>query len=138
MVRQTEFTLLARGRGFHLVTDEILAHLPELPTAGLLHLFIKHTSAGLTLNENADFDVSTDLGAIFDRMVKDGEPYYSHTMEGKDDMSAHAKSTLTGNSVTIPITNGRLNMGTWQGIFLCEFRDRPHRRTIVATVVGEL
>jgi secondary thiamine-phosphate synthase enzyme len=102
-----------------------------------LHLFIKHTSAGLSLNENADPDVQTDMAAIFDRLVKEREPYYTHTLEGDDDMPAHAKSSIVGNSLSIPITNGRLNLGTWQGIYLCEFRQRGGSRGIVATVMGE-
>ena len=122
-VTQREFTLRPRARGFHLITDEIIRNLPRLPQAGLLHLFIKHTSAGLSINENADPDVQTDMEAIFNHLVKEREPYYMHTCEGDDDMPAHAKSTLTGNSLSIPITDGRLNMGIWQGIYLCEFRN---------------
>ena len=102
MIQQTEFTLRPRTRGFHLVTDEITANLPPLPDAGLVHLFIKHTSAGLSINENADPDVRTDLSAIFDRLVRERESYYVHTLEGDDDMPAHAKSTLTGVELTIP------------------------------------
>ena len=116
MIQQTEFTLRPRTRGFHLVTDEIAANLPPLPDAGLVHLFIKHTSAGLSINENADPDVRTDLSAIFDRLVRERESYYVHTLEGDDDMPAHAKSTLTGVELTIPVTQGRLNLGTWQGV----------------------
>lgn len=134
MVSQVEFTLRARERGCHLVTDEILRQLPELPQAGLLNLFIKHTSAALTINENADSDVQTDLAAIFDHMIKERESYYRHTQEGDDDMPAHAKATLAGVSLTIPVTNGRLNMGIWQGIYLCEFRNRASGRKIVVTV----
>ncbi|NDV46358.1 YjbQ family protein [Paludibacter sp. 221] len=137
MVTQTEFSLQARHRGFHLITDEIIKNLPPLPEKGLLHLFVKHTSCGLTINENADPDVQTDMGRIFDRLVKECEPYYEHTLEGDDDMPAHAKSTLTGVSLTIPITNHRLNMGTWQGIYLCEFRNRGGGRKVVATIIGE-
>lgn len=136
-IEQKEFSLAARGRGFHLVTEEVLSQLPALPAQGLLHLFIKHTSAGLSINENADPDVQTDMERIFNRLVKEREPYYQHTCEGDDDMPAHAKSTLTGNSLIIPITNHRLNMGMWQGIYLCEFRNRGGRRKIVATIVGE-
>lgn len=136
-ILQKEFSLPSHGRGFHLVTDEIVAQLPPLPAMGLLHLFIKHTSAGLSLNENADPDVQTDLEAIFNRLVKEREPYYQHTCEGDDDMPAHAKSTLTGTSLTIPITGHRLNMGIWQGIYLCEFRNGRERRKIVATIIGE-
>lgn len=135
MITQKEITLKARGRGFHLVTDEIVSQLPELPSNGLLHLFLKHTSAGLTINENADPEVRTDLAAIFDRLVREREPYYTHDYEGDDDMPAHGKSTLAGVSLNIPITGGRLNMGTWQGIYLCEFRDRGGARKLVATVI---
>ncbi len=137
MIQQIEFTLRARSRGFHLVTDEIAKNLPALPRVGLLNLFIQHSSAGLTINENADPDVQTDLEAIFDRLVRERESYYTHTCEGADDMPAHAKSTLTGASLSIPITNGRLNMGIWQGIYLCEFRNRATGRKIVATIIGE-
>jgi len=134
MVQQIEFTLKEKKRGFHLITDEVLHHLPKLPQVGLLHLFIKHTSAGLTINENADPDVQTDLNSIFNRLVREREPYYIHTCEGADDMPAHAKSTIVGVSLTMPIANGRLNLGTWQGIYLCEFRNRAAGRKIVATV----
>ncbi len=136
MTTQTEFTLRPRSRGFHLVSGEIEANLPPLPAAGILHLFIKHTSAALSINENADPDVRTDLAAIFDRLVREREPYYVHTCEGDDDMPAHAKSTLVGTSLTLPISGGRLNLGTWQGIYLCEFRSRASGRRIVATVIG--
>ena len=136
MVQQAEFTLTPRSRGFHLVTDEVLSHLPPLPDAGLVHLFVKHTSAGLSINENADPDVQQDLTAIFDRLVRERESYYAHTLEGDDDMPAHAKSTLTGVSLTLPIVGGRLGLGTWQGIYLCEFRNRASGRRIVATVLG--
>ena len=104
---------------------------------GLLHLFIKHTSAGLSINENADPDVRMDMESIFNHLVKEREPYYQHTLEGNDDMPAHAKSSIIGTSVTIPITNGKLNLGTWQGIYLCEFRDYGGNRRMVATISGE-
>lgn len=136
MILQTEFTLRPRRRGIHLVTDEIAAQLPELPETGVLHLFLQHTSAALTLNENADPDVRCDLEAVFDRLVREREPYYTHTLEGDDDMPAHAKSTLTGASLMIPVTRRRLNLGTWQGIYLCEFRNGARGRRIVATVIG--
>lgn len=136
-ITQTEFTLRPRSRGFHLITEEIVRNLPRLPQAGVLHLFIKHTSAGLTINENADPDVRTDMETIFDRLVRERETYYTHVCEGDDDMPAHAKSTLVGNSLTIPVTDGRLNMGIWQGIYLCEFRNRGGGRRIVATVIGQ-
>lgn len=137
MVLQAEFRLAPKPRGCHLVTGEIMRNLPwPLPDTGLLHLFVKHTSCGLTINENADPDVREDLSAILDHMVKERETYYRHTCEGPDDMPAHAKSTLTGVSVTVPVTNGHLNLGTWQGIYLCEFRNHGGPRVIVATVVG--
>ena len=137
MVQQLEFRLRPRVRGFHLITQEINEQLKGvLPKAGLLNLFVKHTSAALSINENADPDVRKDLESIFNRLVKEREPYYMHVLEGDDDMPAHAKSILTGVSLSIPITNGRLNMGTWQGIYLCEFRDEGGPRSIVATIIG--
>jgi len=136
MIAQTQFTLRPHGRGFYLVTPEVVRNLPTLPRTGLLHLFIKHTSAGLSINENADPDVQTDLAAIFDHLVKERERFYTHTLEGDDDMPAHAKAALVGSSVMIPITNGRLNLGIWQGIYLCEFRNRASERELVATVMG--
>lgn len=137
MWRQIEITLRPCGRGFHLITDEIVRALPQLPAVGLLHLFIKHTSAALTINENADPDVRLDLESIFDRMVREREPYYRHTYEGDDDMPAHAKASIIGPSVTVPITHGRLSLGTWQGIYLCEFRNHGGARRVVATIAGE-
>lgn len=111
--------------------------MPTLPTQGVLHLFVKHTSCGLSICENADPDVRVDLESIFNHIVKEREPYYEHVFEGDDDMPAHAKSVLVGVNLTIPITNGRLNLGTWQGIYLCEFRNYGGRRHLVATVIGE-
>ena len=137
MWKQVEFDLQSRRRGFHLITGEILRYLPPLPEVGLLHLFIKHTSAGLSINENADPDVRMDMESIFNHLVKEREPYYQHTLEGNDDMPAHAKSSIIGTSVTIPITNGKLNLGTWQGIYLCEFRNYGGNRRMVATISGE-
>ena len=137
MWKQVEFDLQSRRRGYHLITGEILRNLPPLPEVGLLHLFIKHTSAGLSINENADPDVRMDMESIFNHLVKEREPYYQHTLEGNDDMPAHAKSSIIGTSVTIPITNGKLNLGTWQGIYLCEFRDYGGNRQMVATISGE-
>lgn len=137
MWKQIEFELQSRKRGFHLVTGEIIRNLPALPKVGLLHVFIKHTSAALSINENADPDVLVDMESIFNRLIKERESYYRHTFEGDDDMPAHAKSTLVGNFLTIPITNGKLNMGTWQGIHLCEFRHYGGNRKIVATIMGE-
>ena len=137
MWKQVEFDLQSRRRGFHLITGEILRNLPPLPEVGLLHLFIKHTSAGLSINENSDPDVRMDMESIFNHLVKEREPYYQHTLEGNDDMPAHAKSSIIGTSVTIPITNGKLNLGTWQGIYLCEFRNYGGNRRMVATISGE-
>lgn len=136
MTTQAEFTLRPYSRGFHLITEEIVRHLPPLPEAGLLHLFIKHTSAALSINENADPDVQSDLEAIFNRLVRERETYYTHTCEGDDDMPAHAKSSIIGADITIPITNRRLNLGTWQGIYLCEFRNRGGGRRVVATIIS--
>lgn len=135
-VVQTVFSLRPRKRGFHLITREISGILPELPQYGILNLFIQHTSAALSINENADPDVQTDLDNIFNNLVKEREPYYIHTCEGDDDMPAHAKSSIIGASITIPITNGRLNLGTWQGIYLCEFRNHASARRIVATIIS--
>ena len=137
MWKQVEFELQSRRRGFHLITGEILRNLPPLPKVGLLQLFIKHTSAGLSINENADPNVRVDMESIFNHLVKEREPYYQHTLEGDDDMPAHAKSSIIGTSITVPITNGKLNLGTWQGIYLCEFRDYGGNRRIVATISGE-
>ena len=136
MFAQKEFSLRQHSRGFHLITDEILEHLPLLTRTGMLNLFLKHTSAALTINENADPDVQTDMGSIFDHLVREREPFYEHTLEGNDDMPAHAKSTLAGVSLNIPISNGQLNMGIWQGIYLCEYRNHGGNSTIVATVMG--
>ena len=137
MWRQIEIGLAPRRRGCHLITEEIMRQLPELPKVGLLNIFIKHTSAALTINENADPDVQIDLAAILDRLVKERESYYRHTMEGDDDMPAHAKASMIGTSLTIPITDGRLNLGTWQGIYLCEFRNYGGFRKLVVTITGE-
>lgn len=137
MVAQTEFSLRPRNKGFHLITQEIVQNLPELPETGILNLFIKHTSAALTINENADPDVRIDMESIFNNMVKEREAYYEHVSEGDDDMPAHAKTVVAGVSLTIPITHKRLNLGTWQGIYLCEFRYSGGARRVVATVLGE-
>ena len=136
MIAQVEITLKPRRRGFHLVNDEVVGQLPPLPETGLLSLFVKHTSCGLTVNENADPDVRIDMESIFNRIVPERQPFYTHTLEGDDDMPAHAKSTLSGVSLTIPITNHRLNLGTWQGIYLCEYRNYGGPRRIVATIIG--
>ena len=134
MVRQTELTLSPYPRGFHLVTKDILQQLPSLPRAGLLNIFIKHTSAGLTINENADPSVRFDFEQVFNRIMPEHEPYLTHTMEGPDDMPAHIKAALVGSSVTIPISNHRLNLGTWQGVYLCEFRNQGGARKLVVTI----
>lgn len=135
MIQQVEFALAAKHRGCHLVTREIIDRLPKpFPKAGLLNLFIKHTSCALSINENADPDVRSDMEKIMNHIVRENEPYYDHVLEGADDMPAHAKSSLFGVSLSIPITDGRLNLGTWQGIYLCEFRDYGGPRRIVATI----
>lgn len=134
MIQQIEFSLPAFPRGFHLITQDVLKRLAPLPESGILHLFIKHTSAGLAINENADPSVRVDFENVFNRLSPESAPYLTHTMEGPDDMPAHVKSVLTGSSVTIPVSGGRLNLGTWQGIYLCEFRNHGGRRTLVATV----
>ncbi len=136
MIRQIEFTLRARRRGFWLVSDEIKARLPHLPEQGLLNLFVKHTSCALSINENYDPAVRDDMAEIYDRLIKENENYYTHLDEGSDDMPSHAKSTITGVSLSIPITNGKLNLGIWQGIYLCEFRNNGGPRNIVATIIS--
>ncbi len=136
MVEQIEFTLRPYPRGIHLVTGEVMRQLPPLPEKGLLNLLIKHTSAALALNENADSDVRHDLNMIFDRLVPENAPFYLHTDEGPDDMPSHAKSVIVGSALTLPITDGHLNLGNWQGIYLCEFRDYGGPRRVVATVLS--
>ena len=136
---QHELLLRPRNRGFHLVTAEIVSAIPELiqMQSGMLHLMILHTSASLTLNENADPDVRHDFKAHFEQIVPERAPYYRHTLEGDDDMPAHIKGTLTGFDLTIPVRNGRLWLGTWQGIYLCEHRDRGGTRRVAATLIGK-
>jgi len=134
MVQQTEFTLHPRARGYHVITREVLDQLPDLPPTGFLHLFIQHTSAAITINEAADPDVLTDFESVFNHIVPENLPFLVHTMEGPDDMPAHIKAAMIGHSVTVPITNGRLNLGTWQGLYLCEFRNRAGGRRVVGTV----
>ncbi|MCO4784944.1 secondary thiamine-phosphate synthase enzyme YjbQ [Marinomonas atlantica] len=136
---QKEVTLTARKRGFHLVTEEILRQLPELRKLklGLLNVFIKHSSASLTINENADPTVRVDFESFFNHVVPENEPYYQHTYEGSDDMPAHLKSSILGSSLTIPVTQGDLNLGIWQGIYLCEHRNHGGTRTLVLTLQGE-
>lgn len=137
MIQQVEVTLRPHARGFHLVTEEIVRQLPPLPQTGLLNLFIQHTSAALSINENCDPDVRDDMEQIFNRLIRERESWYTHTLEGWDDMPAHAKSTMIGVSLSVPITRGQLNLGTWQGIYLCEFRNHGGPRRIVATIIGE-
>jgi secondary thiamine-phosphate synthase enzyme len=136
---QQEILLAAKKRGFHLITTEVVSALPVLSTVdcGLLHLFIKHTSASLTINENADPTVRMDLESHFNTFVPERAPYYRHDYEGDDDMPAHIKSSLLGSNLTIPITQGKLNLGVWQGIILCEHRNQGGRRTLVATLQGQ-
>ena len=135
MTQQIEFSLRAQRRGFHLITDEIMTHLPQLPKIGLLNLFIQHTSCGLSICENWDSSVRTDMESIYNHLIPENQSYYEHTLEGADDMPAHAKSIITGASINIPITNGKLNLGTWQGIYLCEFRNHGVSRHVVATII---
>jgi secondary thiamine-phosphate synthase enzyme len=134
---QKEITLEAKPRGFHLITGEILEKVPEISQAqhGILHIFIKHTSAGLTINENADPSVRRDFETHFNRMVPEDMSLFEHTLEGPDDMTSHIKSSILGHSVSIPVTNGRPNLGTWQGIYLCEHRNRGGSRKIVITLI---
>jgi secondary thiamine-phosphate synthase enzyme len=136
MIQQTEISLLPMRRGLHLITDMILRAVPGLPETGIMNIFLGHTSAGLTINENADPSARADLEGILDHMVPEDRPYYTHTIEGSDDMPSHAKSSIVGTSLTIPITGGRPNLGTWQGIYLCEFRDDGGRRRLVITVLS--
>lgn len=139
-VFQFFFGLPSVKRGFHLITNEILEHCPDIEKveAGIVHLFIQHTSASLTINENADPSVRVDFESHFNKMVPENAPYYIHTYEGSDDMPAHLKSSILGSSVSIPIVNGKLALGTWQGVYLCEHRDRASSRSFVATIIGEL
>jgi secondary thiamine-phosphate synthase enzyme len=136
---QRDVRLSPVPRGFHLVTRSVVDAVPELARirVGLAHVFIRHTSASLTLNENASPDVRHDFSAWFDRAVPEGASYWTHTLEGDDDMPAHIKASLLGPSLTLPVAQGRLALGTWQGIYLCEHRDRGGERTVVATAWGE-
>ncbi len=136
---QKEIKLLPFKRGFHLITDVIVKNLPELKeiSMGFMQVFIKHTSASLTINENADSSVRLDFESHLNKMVPENAPYYIHTYEGADDMPAHIKSSLMGTSIQIPISNGKLNLGTWQGVYLCEHRDHGGSRSIVITAFGD-
>ncbi len=136
---QRQITLDARPRGFHLITGEVQDALPELGgvRVGIAHLFIRHTSASLTLNENASPDVRRDFESWFDRAVPEGADYWTHTLEGEDDMPAHIKASVLGPALSLPVSDGRLALGTWQGIYLCEHRDRAGARSLTFTVWGE-
>lgn len=136
---QKRIQLPAKPRGFHLISREIVAQLPELDSIeiGLAHLFLQHTSASLAINENADADVRRDLESYFSRLVAENEPYYRHTLEGPDDMPAHIKAVMLGSSLTIPISDGQLALGVWQGVYLCEHRNHAGNRTIIVTLHGE-
>jgi len=136
MVIQKTITLSPVSRGFHLITRKVVDAIGELPDSGLMHLLIQHTSAGLTLNENADPSVRDDFESFINHMVPENHPLYSHIFEGADDMPAHLKASIIGSSVTIPITNKRLNLGTWQGIYLCEFRNHGGSRRLVITITS--
>ncbi|MFH1194732.1 MAG: secondary thiamine-phosphate synthase enzyme YjbQ [bacterium] len=136
---QKEITLKPRKRGFHIITHEIESQLPELKNikTGIANIFIQHTSASLTINENVSPDVRIDMESYFNKMVPENAPYYEHTLEGADDMPAHIKSSILGQSLTIPVTNGQFNLGTWQGIYLCEHRNYGGTRKIIITINGE-
>ena len=134
MITQKEITLPVYKKGLHIIDREIINALGDFPEKGVLNIFIKHTSAGLTINENADPDVQTDLLTLLERMAPEGAPFYEHTMEGPDDMPAHFKSSVFGPSLTVPVSNHRLNLGTWQSIYLCEFRNQGGPRRLVLTL----
>ncbi|MFV0378858.1 MAG: secondary thiamine-phosphate synthase enzyme YjbQ [Mangrovibacterium sp.] len=134
MIQQKELSLPAMRRGYHLITRQLEAEFPELPDAGLLHILVKHTSAGITLNENADPSVRADFESFMNVLVPEKHRAYTHTYEGADDMPAHLKSSVIGTELTVPISRGRLNLGTWQGIYFCEFRDYGGPRRLVLTV----
>lgn len=136
MVTQVTIQLRPYRRGFHLITHEVRSALPPLPESGLLHVFIQHSSAGLTINENADPSVRVDFETIFNKLIPEGDPDYTHTMEGLDDMPAHVKASMVGSTISIPIQTGRLALGTWQGIYLCEFRDYGGSRRLLATIMA--
>ncbi len=139
MWMQKNISIKSISRGFHIITDQVTNQIPEIKTIkiGILHLFIKHTSASLTINENADNTVRNDFEEHFNEMVPENQSYYQHTYEGPDDMPAHLKASILGSSISIPISNGHLNMGTWQGIYLCEHRNNAFQRKMVATIQGE-
>jgi secondary thiamine-phosphate synthase enzyme len=134
MIQQVEITLPPFKRGYHLITPLIEKQITEWPEKGLLHILVKHTSAGITLNENADPSVRTDFESFINKMIPDDDPVYVHTYEGSDDMPAHLKSSVIGSELTVPVTRHRLNLGTWQGIYFCEFRNHGGRRRLVLTL----
>jgi len=136
MIQQKEISLPSLRRGYHLITSLIEEQLPALPETGLLHILVKHTSAGITLNENADPSVRTDFENFMNKMIPENDPVYVHTYEGSDDIVGHLKSSVIGAELTIPITNHRLNLGTWQGIYFCEFRNHGGSRKVVLTILS--
>jgi secondary thiamine-phosphate synthase enzyme len=136
MTQQVEISLPAFQRGYHLITHLIKKELTELPEEGILHVFIKHSSAGLTINENADPTVRHDFESFMNELIPENHPVYRHVMEGPDDMPAHLKASLVGSSVSIPISKGRMNLGTWQGIYLCEFRNHGGKRKLVLSIIS--
>ena len=139
MIYQKELSISSKPRGFHLITNEVVSSFPEMHEIkrGMLQIFIKHTSASLTINEDADPTVRTDFENHFNEMIPENQPYYLHTTEGSDDMPAHIKSSILGSSIQLPITNGSLNLGTWQGLYLCEHRNYGGSRTLILTAWGE-
>lgn len=137
MVKQFEITLPPHRRGYHLVTDEIESRIPKLISNGIANLFLKHTSAALTINENADPDVRVDFESFMNKLIPDGDRSFIHMIEGGDDMPAHLKSSIFGVSLTVPVVNGKFQLGIWQGIYLCEFRNRATARRIFVTLIGE-
>jgi secondary thiamine-phosphate synthase enzyme len=134
MIRQKEITLPSFRRGFHNIDQYIIDAISPLPDAGMINIFVKHTSAGIMINENADPDVMLDLTTLLERAAPENDPAYIHTMEGPDDMPSHFKSAILGHSITVPVTNGRMNLGTWQSVFFCEFRNRASSRKLVLTL----
>jgi len=137
MIYQQTIRLRQYSKGIHLITDEIFRQIEKIPQTGLLHLFLQHTSAALAINENYDPDVRHDMEVLYERLAPYMLPAYRHTLEGPDDMPAHFKTVITGNSLSIPIVKGKPGLGTWQGIYLCEFRANAGRRTLICTLLGE-
>ena len=136
MVSHFQLNIHNPKRGFHLITDDVLGEIDALPENGILNLFVQHTSAGLTINENADYSVRDDFETVFNKLVPEDQPYYTHTYEGSDDMPAHIKSALTNNQISLSVKNSKLILGTWQGIYLFEHRLKDHKRTIVHHYIG--